>query len=226
MIKNIIIKRILLILLIPFSIVFCGGNRLFKSEKNQPFILEEFPKLTKIESSKDILIYRYMNPNLQEYTFSSVLLDPISINQNQIDPKITPTIDKITAMVEESIKSKLAQKSIKASDGISESTARVSVLISGAKIKPDGIKPWNLLPLSALITATVYVAGYNSKTIDLLMECKITNSETNELLSKDVITISSDKFRNKNKTLDVFSLMSNKALDELFNLSIHPIFNK
>ncbi len=226
MIKNIIIKRILLILLIPFSIVFCGGNRLFKSEKNQPFILEEFPKLTKIESSKDILIYRYMNPNLQEYTFSSVLLDPISINQNQIDPKITPTIDKITAMVEESIKSKLAQKSIKSSDGISERTARVSVLISGAKIKPDGIKPWNLLPLSALITATVYVAGYNSKTIDLLMECKITNSETNELLSKDVITISSDKFRNKNKTLDVFSLMSNKALDELFNLSIHPIFNK
>lgn len=226
MIKNIIIKRILLILLIPFSIVFCGGNRLFKSEKNQPFISEEFPKLTKIESSKDILIYRYMNPNLQEYTFSSVLLDPISINQNQIDPKITPTIDKITAMVEESIKSKLAQKSIKSSDGISERTARVSVLISGAKIKPDGIKPWNLLPLSALITATVYVAGYNSKTIDLLMECKITNSETNELLSKDVITISSDKFRNKNKTLDVFSLMSNKALDELFNLSIHPIFNK
>jgi hypothetical protein len=226
MIKNILIKRILLILLIPFSIIFCGGNRLIKSEKNQPFISEEFPKLTKIESSKDTIIYRYMNPNLQEYTFSSVLLDPISINQNQIDPKITPTIDKITVMVEESIKSKLAQKSIKSSDGISESTARVSVLITGVKIKPDGIKPWNLLPLSALITATIYVAGYNSKTIDLLMECKITNSETNELLSKDVITISSDKFRNKNKTLDVFSLMSDKALDELFNLSIHPIFNK
>ena len=226
MIKNIFIKRFLLILLIPFSFLFCGGNRLIKSEKNQPFILEEFPKLTKIESSKEILIYRYLNPNLQDYIFSSVLLDPISINQNQIDPKITPTIDKITAMVEESIKNKLAQKSIKASEVISESTARVSVSISAAKIKHDGIKPWNLLPLSALITATVYVAGYNSKTIDLLMECKITNSETNELLSKDVITISSDKFRNKNKTLDVFSLMSNKALDELFNLSIHPIFNK
>lgn len=226
MIKKISIKRILLILLIHFSIVFCGGNRFLKSEKNQPLISEEFPKLTKIESPKDTIIYRYMNPNLQDYTFSSVLLDPVSINQNQIDPKITPTIDKITIMVEESIKAKLAQKSIRASDGTSESTARVSVFISAAKIKPDGIKPWNLLPLSALITATIYVAGYNSKTIDLLMECKITNSETNELLSKDVITISSDKFRNKNKTLDVFSLMSNKALDELFNLSIHPIFNK
>ena len=225
MIKNILIKRILLIFLIPFSIIFCGGNRLIKSEKNQPFISEDFPKLTKIESPKDTIIYRYMNPNLQEYTFSSVLLDPISINQNQIDPKITPTIDKITVMVEESIKSKLAQKSIKASDDKSESTARVSVFISEAKIKPDGIKPWNLLPLSALITATVYIAGYNSKTIDLLIECKITNSETNELLSKDVIILSSDKFRNKNKTLEIFTFMNNKALDQIFNLSILPIFN-
>jgi hypothetical protein len=105
MIKNISLKRILIILIIQFSIVFCGGNRLFKSEKNQPFISEEFPKLTKIESPKDTIIYRYTNP------------------------------------------------------------------------------------------------------------------------SKDVIILSSDKFRNKNKTLEIFTFMNNKALDQIFNLSILPIFN-
>ncbi len=224
--KNLTIFRYIIVILVNFFFLFCGGSKFLKSDKVHPNYIEESPVLTKMEGSKDIIIYRYSNQNIKESYFSSVLLDPISINQNQIDPKISPTIDKIINIVESSLKNKLAQKSISITEEASESTARISIFISAAKIKPEGIKPWNLLPLSALITASVYVAGYNPKSIDLLMECKITNSESNELLTKDVITLSSDKFRNKNKTLEIFTFMNNKALDQIFNLSILPIFNK
>ena len=224
--NNLSFRNFIFIIFVNFFFLFCGGSKFLKTEKVHPNYIEESPVLTKMEGSKDIIIYRYSNQNIKEAYFSSVVLDPISINQDQIDPKFTPMIDKITNIVESSLKNKLTQKSISITESASESTARISIFISAAKIKPEGIKPWNLLPLSALITATVYVAGYNSKSIDLLMECKITNSESNELLSKDVIILSSDKFRNKNKTLDVFSLMSNKAVDELFDFSIHPLINK
>jgi hypothetical protein len=224
--NNLSFRKYIFIIFVNFFFLFCGGSKFLKTEKVHPNYIEDSPVLTKMEGSKDILIYRYSNQNIKESHYSSVILDPISINQNQIDPKFTPMIDKITNIVESSLKNKLAQKSISTTEEVSDTTARISIFVSAAKIKPEGIKPWNLLPLSALITASVYVAGYNPKSIDLLMECKITNSESNELLTKDIITLSSDKFRNKNKTLEIFTIMNNKVLDQIFNLSILPIFNK
>ncbi len=142
---------------------------------------EEFPILTKVESPKDISIYRYTNPSLDDFSFSSVLLDPIVINPDHFDPKMTPLIDKLKSSVLDSLKKKLNQNSITETEDRSEKTVRISLSLSSVKIKPEGLKPWNFLPLSALVTATVYVASYNTKSLYLHIECKITHSETNEI---------------------------------------------
>jgi hypothetical protein len=218
--------KYLCIFVISFSLFFCGGTSFLKTEKTISPVTEDFPILLKIESSKDISIYRYTSPSKLDLSYSSVVLDPIAINSDHFDPKMTPLIEKIKFSMADSLKKKLDQNTIPVSENGSESTARISLFLSSVKLKPESLKPWNFLPLSALVTATVYVAGYNSKSLDLLIECKITNSETNELITKDLIILSSDKFRNKNRTLEIFNILGNKALDQIFKGSILPIVFK
>ena len=133
-------------------------------------------------SVPDARIWRYRISGVNPGSYTAVILDPIYLNQNATKDVSAESITRAKATLQASmVESVNARGNIKIVTKPGPGVARVSVGITGAESSADSLQPWNFTPIGLAMNAAAYAGGVNSKTPALLIESKITDSQSNKL---------------------------------------------
>jgi len=100
--------------------------------------------------------------------------------------------------------------------------ARVSVGITGAESSADSLQPWNFTPIGLALNAAAYAGGVNAKTPALLVESKITDSQSNKLLGEGLVTVQGESFRTAGGSVDSFIAMAKTVVRVAMEASADP----
>ena len=100
--------------------------------------------------------------------------------------------------------------------------ARITVGITGAESMADSLQPWNFTPIGLAANAAAYAGGVNSKTPALLVESKITDSQSKQLLGEGLVTIQGESFRTGSGSVSSFIEMAKKVVRVAMETSANP----
>ncbi|MBP9743098.1 MAG: DUF3313 domain-containing protein [Burkholderiales bacterium] len=210
MYKKIIISCIALFL-IAISIIGCSSTK--EPSEKSPGFLPDYSLLKPIKSDdKDVKGYYYRNPNIERSNYTAAMIAPVILYQPpgvESSVKISEAqIEAARLSIESGIKQTVSRK-IALTNKPGKGVAKVSVAITGAILEGDGFRPRYLLPISAIIQLTSVAVGLNNKKPVLVIETKVTDSQTNQLISASMTTISGDKFRTEASTPGEFQKLAN-----------------
>jgi hypothetical protein len=160
------------------------------------------PVVNPPEGSK---IHRYRNPAIQPGAYTSVIIEPIQINEApDTDNKIPPgAISETKAALADTLKSMAAQRATVVTEP-GPGVARIALSISGAELEGEKLRPRNLLPISAILKIAAAATGNSSQQAVLIIEAKITDSVSGDLIAAGVNTIKGESFRGDAKTTQEF----------------------
>ena len=181
--------------------------------------LPDYKVLTPLATNDpDIRVWRYRISGVDPRKYTGVIIDPIYINQGstqQVSPEvIAKTKDALNASILESVKA-LGIVQVVTKPG--PKVVRLSVGITGAESSSDSLQPWDFTPVGATLTAASYAAGVNSKTAALLLESKLVDSQSKELMAECLVTIQGDSFRTAADSIESFTTMAKKAVGIAFD---------
>lgn len=215
--RKVSILKILKLMLL--SVVIGGGSnvlaesKLSSKEKPESGFLPDYSLLKPVKSPEGTKAYRYEKFDFDPLMYNAVIIDPVIINQYEADEKITSEVVEQTRLaLDASIRDRIGQSTLKIAHEPGPDVLRVAVAISGAELEKEGFKPRNILPISAAIKAASYVAGKDKKIPVLLVESKITNSQSGDLVRAGIITVSGEAFRDQDKTVEAFQALAQRIV--------------
>jgi hypothetical protein len=198
-------KLVALLVLAPLvsALVACSSGPKIMSTTSIPEsgFLPNYRLLQPVANTPDgTRIWRYRKAGINPNAYTAVILDPIYLNQSQFTSEITPAV--------------VAQTK--------RALVRISVGITGAEISADGLKPWNFTPIGLATNAAAYASGVNSKTPALVIESKITDSQSKDFIGGGVITLEGETFRTGSGSISSFEEMAKRAVKLSMEVSANP----
>jgi Protein of unknown function (DUF3313) len=186
--------------------------------------LPDYNLLVPIASSdKDTRIWRYRISGVNPGSYTAVILDPIYLNQSATKDVSLDVINKAKAALQASmVEAVNARGNIRIVTKPGPGVARISVGITGAESSTDSLQPWNFTPIGLAMNAAAYAGGVNSKTPALLVESKITDSQSKQLLGEGLITVQGESFRTNAGSADSFVAMAKKVVRSALETSANP----
>ena len=155
--------------------------------------------------------------------YTAVILDPIYLNQNatkEISPEV---INQAQIALQDSMVSAVNSRgNIKIVNQPGPGVARISVGITGAESSADSLQPWNFTPIGLAMNAAAYAGGVNSKTPAMLVESKITDSQTKDVIGEGLVTIQGESFRTGGGSVESFVSMAKKVVKVAMETSADP----
>lgn len=174
-------------------------------------------------SEKDTRVWRYRVSGVNPGAYTAVILDPIYLNQSATKEVGIETINKAKAALQASmVEAVNARGNIRIVNQPGPGIVRMSVGITGAESSNDSLQPWNFTPIGLAMNAAAYAGGVNSKTPALLVESKITDSQTKQLLGEGLITVQGESFRTSAGSADSFIDMAKKVVRTAMETSANP----
>jgi hypothetical protein len=174
-------------------------------------------------TASDTRIWRYRKEGLNPANYTAVILDPIYLNQTATKEVSAESIAKARAALQASmIQAINARGNLKIVTQPGPGVVRVSAGITGAESSNDYLKPWNFTPIGLATNAAAFAGGVNSKTPALVVENKITDSRTNEILGMGLVTIQGESFRTSSGSVESFIAMTEKAVRVALETSANP----
>lgn len=174
-------------------------------------------------SDKDVRVWRYRISGVNPGAYTAVILDPIYLNQNATKEVSLDVINKAKAALQASmVEAVNSRGNIRIVTKPGPGVARISVGITGAESSTDSLQPWNFTPIGLAMNAAAYAGGVNSKTPALLVESKITDSQSKQLLGEGLITVQGESFRTNSGSADSFVAMAKKVVRSALETSANP----
>lgn len=174
-------------------------------------------------SESDTRVWRYRISGVNPGSYSAVILDPIYLNQNATKEVSADVINKTKAALQASmVEAVNGRGNIRIVTQPGPGVARVSVGITGAESSADILQPWNFTPIGLAMNAAAYAGGVNSKTPALLVESKITDSQSKQLLGEGLVTVQGESFRTASGSADSFIAMAKKVVRVAMETSANP----
>ena len=174
-------------------------------------------------SDADTRIWRYRKAGINPSAYMAVILDPIYLNQNATKEISPEAINQAKLALQDSMVSAVNSRgTIKIVNQPGPGVARISVGITGAESSTDSLKPWNFTPIGLAMNAAAYAGGVNSKTPAMLVESKITDSQTKELIGEGLVTIQGESFRTGGGSVESFVGMAKKVVRVALETSADP----
>lgn len=174
-------------------------------------------------SEADTRIWRFRKADVNPGAYTAVILDPIYLNQNatkEISPEV---INQAQIALQDSMVNAINSRgNIKIVNQPGPGVARISVGITGAESSADSLQPWNFTPIGLAMNAAAYAGGVNSKTPAMLVESKITDSQTREVIGEGLVTIQGESFRTGGGSVESFVAMAKKVVKVAMETSADP----
>lgn len=188
------------------------------------FLPDYNPLVPMATGDKDVRIWRYRISGVNPGAYTAVILDPIYLNQSATKDVSLDVINKAKSALQASmVEAVNARGTIKIVNKPGPGVARISVGITGAESSTDSLQPWNFTPIGLAMNAAAYAGGVNSKTPALLVESKITDSESKQLLGEGLITVQGESFRTNSGSADSFVAMAKKVVRTAMETSANPM---
>ena len=174
-------------------------------------------------NESDTRVWRYRISGVNPGNYSAVILDPIYLNQNATKEVSADVINKAkTALQASMVEAVNSRGNIRIVTQPGPGVARISVGITGAESSADSLQPWNFTPIGLAMNAAAYAGGVNSKTPALLVESKITDSQSKQLLGEGLVTVQGESFRTASGSADSFIAMAKKVVRVAMETSANP----
>ena len=165
-------------------------------------------------------VWRYRNEAVNPNTYKAVLLDPIYLNQTPTQNITAESLLQAKITLQDSmVQAVMSKGDMRIVTKPGPGVVRISVGITGAEASANSLQPWNFTPIGLAANAAAYAAGANAKTPALVIENKITDSQSNQLLGEGLITVEGDSFRTASASVDSFVEMAKKAVAASLKLS-------
>lgn len=169
--------------------------------------------------SPDGQIYTYRNSALNATNYHAMIVKSVSIyqtaTQNGIaNEQLDATRNQINSAVTD-----LVSKKIPVTTEPGPGVAELSIAITGAELDGEGFKLRNIVPVSAAIKLASKAAGLDSKKPVLVIEMKIVDSTSGELLRETLSIISGDEFRMNSNTPQAFQHLAQKWIQAAYQYS-------
>jgi hypothetical protein len=174
-------------------------------------------------SESDTRIWRYRKSGVNPNSYTAVILDPIYLNQNATKEVTTDAINQAKVALQASMVEAINSRgNIKIVNQPGPGVARISVGITGAESSADSLQPWNFTPIGLAMNAAAYAGGVNSKTPAMLVESKITDSQTKEVIGEGLVTIQGESFRTGGGSVESFVAMAKKVVRVALETAADP----
>ena len=168
-------------------------------------------------------VWRYRKVGVNPGSYNAVILDPIYLNQNVTNQVSAESIAKAKAALQAAMVEAInARGNIKIVTQPGPGVVRVSAGLTGAESSTDSLQPWNFTPIGLALNAAAFAGGVNSKTPALVVESKITDSKTNEILGMGLVTVQGESFRTASGSVDSFIAMAQKVVRVALETSANP----
>lgn len=194
-------------------LVACGGGGLTDAQKSGFLTSSEYNRLQNVGSpAPGVNVYRYISPDFKRSDWKGVMIDPVILYQTALKAEgkkglTDETIYQTRMIIDQELHAKAAQR-FNVVDKPGAGIARLSVAITGAVVEGEGFKPWNVVPISAVLFAAQKATGLDSKTPMLVVEAKMRDSVTGKVLGEGVYTMAGETFRTESSTPEAFQKLA------------------
>lgn len=208
-------------LVIGFSALSAGmvtnsayaAEKLSEKVKPQSGFISDYSLLQKVDGPKGSQIYRYRKTGVAPENFNAVLIDPVVLNQASPEGQLTADVlTQTRTALDQHIRESIAARGLKIVTEPGPGVLRVSVAISGAELETEGFKPRNILPISAVMKLASKATGMESKTPTLLVESKLVDTQSQEMVGAGMITIAGESFRSEAGTVEGFQALTKRVV--------------
>ena len=225
-----IFSRTAISILLPATLALagCGGSTLPNPIQKPSGFLPDYSLLKQVPNTpKGTEIYNYKSPSVQRGDYTSVIVDPVIVYQStttkteanaSADLATAAQAEEVRASIQAGIQTVVSRK-IPLTSTAGPGVARLSVAITGAMLEKEGLKPWNLIPVSAVITMASKASGKDEKTPAIMVELKFVDSSTGKLLRETVTVIHGDGFRDKANTDAEFQQLAEQWVKDALKYS-------
>jgi hypothetical protein len=203
----------------------CSNNpKLASQPMPMSGFLPNYSVLVPMASSEaDTRIWRYRKAGVNPASYTAVILDPIYLNQNATREVTADVINQAKATLQASMIEAINNRGgIRIVNQPGPGVARISVGITGAESSADSLKPWNFTPIGLALNAAAYAGGVNSRTPAMLVESKIVDSLSKELIGEGLVTIQGESFRTSGGSVESFVAMAKKVVRVALETSADP----
>lgn len=209
------------------SLAACSsGPKLMTEKIPESGFLPNYKVMQPVDNTpKDIRAWRYLKPGLFISSYTAVMIEPVYLNQREYTKEITPeVITQTKKILEEAIRQAVLRRGdIKIVNQPGPGVLRVAVAITGAEISADGLRPWNFTPISLATNANTYAAGVNSRTPALVMENRITDSQSREFIAGDMVAVQGEPFRLGSSSVGAFQDMTKRIVVFAMESPLKPL---
>lgn len=196
------------------ALVACASGGLTASQKSGFLTSTEYNRLEKVTSpAPGVELYRYVNPDFKRSDLKGVMIDPVILFQTALksgDGKkglTDETIYQTRILIDKELKER-ASRRFNVVDKPGPGIGRLTIAITGAQVEGDSFKPWNVVPVSAVLFAAQKATGLDSKTPSLVVEAKMRDSVTGKVFGEGVYVMSGDTFRMESSTPEAFQKLA------------------
>lgn len=209
------------------SLAACSsGPKLMTEKIPESGFLPNYKVMQPVDNTpKDIRAWRYLKPGLFVSSYTAVMIEPVYLNHREYTKEITPeVIAQTKKILEEAIRQAVSRRGdIKIVNQPGPGVLRVAVTITGAEISADGLRPWNFTPIGLAANANTYAASVNSRTPALVMENRITDSQSREFIAGDMVAVQGEPFRLGSSSVGAFQDMTKRIVVFAMESPLKPL---
>jgi len=209
------------------SLAACSsGPKLMTEKIPESGFLPNYKVMQPVDNTpKDIRAWRYLKPGLFVSSYTAVMIEPVYLNHREYTKEITPeVIAQTKKILEEAIRQAVSRRGdIKIVNQPGPGVLRVAVAITGAEISADGLRPWNFTPIGLAANANTYAASVNSRTPALVMENRITDSQSREFIAGDMVAVQGGPFRLGSSSVGAFQDMTKRIVVFAMESPLKPL---
>jgi hypothetical protein len=195
------------------ALVACAGGGLSQSQKSGFLTSSEYNRLQEIDTdTPGVKMYRYISPDFDRSQVKGVMIDPVVLYQTALKQQGQKGLSEETIyQTRMTIDKELRERASRRFNVVSEpgpGIGRLSVALTGAVIEGDSFKPWNVVPISAVLFAAQKASGLDSKTPSFVVEAKMRDSVTGKVWGQGVYVMSGETFRMESSSPEAFQKMA------------------
>jgi hypothetical protein len=209
-------KKTLVSIFSASAILLASCATTYNPTQNPPGFLPDYSLLKAVDGSPDgTQIFTYKNPYVDADDYYAGIIEPVTIYEGATSESgvTSAQIANAKLAINNGIIG-LVKRKYKITNKPGSGVFRLNVAITGATLEKDSFKPWNVIPVSAAIKLGSMATGLDNKTPFLVVEIKVTDSKSGQLLKETVSTIKGDSFRMSSSTPEEFNKLAGEWVNQ------------
>jgi hypothetical protein len=188
---------------------------------------EYYDQMEKQETQSGLKAMRWVNPKFNSDDYDSAIIDDVVFY-----PKAEPSeqvseelLDEMQAYLTEQLKARISSK-VKLVDEPQRGAVRASAALTGVKTGNENMKPYEILPIGAVLGLAKAATGKRDQDVHVFLEVKVTDSMTGDVLVAIARELEGEQLENKASqltlkhvqgSLDKISGDAEESLNEYIN---------